>query len=73
MKNDIDYLYDNYLKFTDEMAIDHDPMAIAAVMTAISMSIYKTAMNAADYDRMVDSISDRRDQVKTFDFNKGLQ
>lgn len=73
MKNDIDYLYENYLKFTNDMAADHNPMAIAAVMTAIAMSIYKTAMDPADYDMMVDSISNRRDQVKSFDFNRGLQ
>lgn len=63
----LENLYEHYLKFTDQMCIDHDPMAIAAIMMTQALSIYKTAMSQEDYNRMVDSISANRNQVKTFE------
>jgi hypothetical protein len=59
-------LYDNYLEFTDHMVGVHGAMQVAAVMMTQSLSIYRSAMNPEDYDRMVDSISASRSQVKTF-------
>lgn len=49
------------------MCVDYDPMAIAAIMMTQALSIYKTAMSQEDYNRMVDSISANRNQVKTFE------
>ena len=60
-------LYDNYLEFTDHMVGVHGSMQVAAVMMAQALSIYRSAMDPEDYDRMVDSISASRSQVKTFD------
>lgn len=60
-------LYDNYLEFTDHMVGVHGAMQVAAVMMTQSLSIYRSAMDPEDYDRMVDSISASRSQVKTFD------
>ena len=48
------------------------PYAAAAVMTKLGMMIYKTTLNAEDYNLMIDSISDRRDMIKSFD-QYGLQ
>jgi len=59
-------LYDNYLEFTDHMVGVHGAMQVAAVMMTQSLSIYRSAMDPEDYDRMVDSISASRSQVKTF-------
>ena len=41
--------------------------AMAAIMTKLGMMIYKSSLNAEDYNLMVDSISDRRDLIKSFD------
>ena len=60
-------LYDNYLEFTDHMVGIHGSMEVAAVMMTQALSIYRSAMDPEDYDRMVDSISASRFQVKTFD------
>jgi len=60
-------LYNQYLEFTDHMVIEHDPMSVAAIMMAQALSIYKTGMNEEDYNRMVDTISASRNQVKTFE------
>jgi hypothetical protein len=62
----LEQLYSNYLEFTDHMVGQYDPMEVAAIMMAQSLSIYRTTMSEEDYNRMVDSISANRDKVKTF-------
>ena len=42
------------------------PYAMAAIMTKLGMMIYKTSLNAEDYNLMVDSISDQRNLIKSF-------
>jgi hypothetical protein len=60
-------LYTRYLQFTELMLEDGRPLEVAATMMAQALSLYKTVLNAEDYDRMVDSISDSRDKVKSFE------
>jgi hypothetical protein len=50
-------------KFTDE---GFNPYACAASMVKLAFMIYKTSMNAEDYNMMIDSISDSRDKIKSF-------
>jgi len=64
--NQLERIYSNYLEFTDHMVGQYDPIEVAAIMMAQSLSIYRTTMSEEDYNRMVDSISDNRDKVKTF-------
>ena len=60
-------LYTRYMQFTELMIEDNKPLEIAATMMAQALSIYKTVLNGEDYNSMVDSISDSRDKVKSFD------
>jgi len=69
MKN-IGQLYNSYIKFGEQMAEEHELLAIAGVMLAQALSIYKTALNQDDYNTMIDRVSDLRDQVKTFNVDK---
>jgi hypothetical protein len=48
------------------MVSQYDPMEVAAIMMAQSLSIYRTTMSEEDYNRMVDSILSNRDKVQTF-------
>ena len=41
------------------------PFAIAAIYIMIAMQIYKTLLSENDYNEMVDTISDNRNDVKT--------
>jgi len=50
-------------KFTDD---GFNPYACAAVMTKLALMIYKTSMDNEEYNLMVDSISNSRDQIKSF-------
>jgi hypothetical protein len=36
------------------------------VMTKLAFMIYKTSLNAEDYDTMINEISDNRDKIKSF-------
>ena len=62
----LENLYEQYLMFTDSMVVEHGAMQVAAVMMAQAMSIYRTALDEIDYNKMVDSISSNRSQVKKF-------
>ena len=66
-------LYNSYLQFTDDQLNDHDAMAVAGIMLAQALSIYRTAMNDEDYNNMIDTISNSRDKVKSFNDDKVLQ
>jgi hypothetical protein len=60
-------LYAKYLQFTNLMLEDYDAMQIAAIMTIQGLSLYRTCMKEEDYQKMVKSIYDRRDEVNTFE------
>lgn len=60
-------LYDDYLEFTSQMITEATAMSVAAIMLAQALSIYRTALNDEEYNMMMDSISDSRDQVKPFE------
>jgi hypothetical protein len=51
-------------KFAEEGV---NPFACAAIMTKLAMMIYKTSLNTEDYDAMINTISDNRDQIKSFE------
>jgi len=43
------------------------PMASAAIMIKLALMMYKTSLNAEQYNLMVDNISNSRDLIKSFD------
>jgi hypothetical protein len=59
-------LYSNYMKFTETMSEKYDALAVAGVMAAQALSIYRTVLSEKDYNQIVDNISDSRDLVHTF-------
>jgi hypothetical protein len=59
-------LYSDYMKFTETMSEKYDALAVAGVMTAQALSIYRTVLSEEDYNQIVDNISDSRDLVHTF-------
>ena len=66
-QNTIEDLYAKYLQFTSVMMEDYKDIEIAGVMIAQALSMYKTVLEEEDYQRMVNSIYERRNDVKTFD------
>jgi hypothetical protein len=66
MDDKLENVYVEYLKFTDKMAGEYSAMAIAGVMMAQALSIYKTALKPDEFDSMVENIVNCKDKVKTF-------
>ena len=62
----IEDLYAKYLQFTSVMLEDYKDIEIAGVMVTQALSMYKTVLPEKDYQRMVKSIYERRNDVKTF-------
>ena len=58
-------LYEKYSKFTALMLEEHAPLDIAAIMTIISLSMYKTLLDKEGFEKMIDQISNSRNEVKT--------
>lgn len=75
MKDNLDEIYMEYLKLTERLvAVEKfSPMAVAGVMMAQAMSIYKTSMTDSEFNSMVDAVSDSRDSVKKFTSDITLQ
>ena len=63
----IEDLYAKYLQFTSVMLEDYKDIEIAGVMITQALSLYRTVLAEEDYQRMVTSIYERRNDVKTFD------
>jgi hypothetical protein len=58
-------IYNDFFELVNtKLAAGQDPLEIAAVMTAISMSIYRTVLEDDDYQRMIDSVSGSRDRIR---------
>ena len=63
----IEDLYAKYLQFTSVMLEEYKDIEIAGVMITQALSLYRTVLAEEDYQRMVKSIYERRNDVKTFD------
>jgi predicted secreted protein len=63
---EVETLYETFANLATQLSTEHSALAIAAVMNAVSMSIYKTAMSEEDYDKMAELIYDLRHDVQTF-------
>jgi hypothetical protein len=59
-------LYGKYLQFTSIMLEDYKMIEIAGVMMTQALSLYRTSLTEEDYQLMVKSMYDRRDEVRTF-------
>ncbi len=65
MSQDLEKLYQELWEFSGtKLDEGQKPMAIAGVMIAQALSIYKTLLNEEEFNLMMDSISESRDKVK---------
>jgi len=65
-EKDIEELYSTIADLAVGLSMEHSALKIAAVLNAVSMSIYKTALSETDYDKMCETIFDLRHEVHTF-------
>ena len=63
---EVDVLYETFANLATDLSLRHNALAIAAVMNAVAMSIYKTAMSEDDFEKMAELIYELRHEVQTF-------
>ena len=64
-EHSIEDLYAKYLQFTGVMLEDYQDIEIAGIMITQALSMYRTVLLEEDYQRMVKSIYERRNDIKT--------
>jgi hypothetical protein len=60
----IEEVYEKCWTMIGGLLNDHSPIAVAGVMVAQAMTIYKTILSEEEYDSMCTAISNARDKVK---------
>jgi hypothetical protein len=75
MENDrLEELYYALVKITADLTTaGYSSMEISAVMTRVALQIYKTTLSDQDYNRMVDIISQSRNEIEKFSLDIPLQ
>ncbi len=63
---EVDVLYETFANLATDLSAQHSALAIAAVMNAVAMSIYKTTMSEEDFEKMAELIYELRHEVQTF-------
>ncbi len=63
---EVDVLYETFANLATDLSSQHSALAIAAVMNAVAMSIYKTTMSEEDFEKMAELIYELRHEVQTF-------
>lgn len=67
-EHNLEYIYNEILMVMERLLKeDHDALAIAAVLASQAMGLYKTVLSEKDYDRMITSIVDKKDNVQPFE------
>ncbi len=61
----VEDLYGKYMAFNQIMLEESTALEIASILVIQGLTFYKTIMNEEDYQKIVQSIYDKRDQVKT--------
>jgi len=59
-------VYNRVLTMISDVVVENDPLLVAAVMMTQAMSIYKTALTADEYERMLAKIYETRNLVREF-------
>lgn len=64
--SELETLYQEVWNFVTAKLVKNSPEAVAAVLSAQSMSIYKTIMDAEDFEKITTAIYESRSNVKSF-------
>ena len=59
-------LFSKYIKFTELMLEDYSPLEVAAIMSVVSLGMYKTFLDDEGFEAIVNEIVKNRDSIKPF-------
>ena len=60
-------IYDDIIALTNDLLEEKDVMMVAAVLTTIGMSLYRSTLSEEDYNKVVDVISNLRNDITEFE------
>jgi hypothetical protein len=67
MDEDIHTVYESFMKIIyQHVAEDIDPVVIAGVMLAQSLSLYKTQLSESEFSFLLNSMVARKDEIEMF-------
>ena len=58
-------VYNEYIELTNELLEDFDVLMVAAVMSTIGLSLYRTALSEEDYHKVVEAMYDLKNDITT--------
>ena len=64
--NSTEGLYEKYMAFNQLMLEKNSALELASILVIQGLTFYKTVMSEEDYQRIVQTIYDKRDSVTTF-------
>jgi hypothetical protein len=67
----INDLSQEYWDMHAKMMSEYQPLEVAAILMAHSLTLYKTVLSDDGYNEMVDSVSNLRNQIKTLNPQPG--
>lgn len=61
-------VYNLYIKLTNScVEADEDPLMIAAILSTMGLSMYKTLLNDNDYNSIIAAIGDFKEDITKFE------
>ena len=60
-------VYEEYISLTNELLENFDVLMVAAIMTTIGFSLYKTSLSEEDYNKIVDAMYDLKNDIATIE------
>ena len=64
---DLEALYSKFMQFNQIMLEEHTALELASILTIQGLSFYRTMLDDKDYQKIVKSIYDQRNNVQTFE------
>lgn len=71
--SDLEEAYAETLKFADVMVGKYGAIETASIMSAVALTLYKTILPEDDFNSLMDTISESRNDVKTLNIRRTLQ
>nr|NDG05728.1 hypothetical protein [Oxalobacteraceae bacterium] len=63
---DLDQLHQQGLELITQALANNDPLEVASMLTVMGLRIYRSVLSAEDYDKMIQTIAERRHDVQIF-------
>ena len=59
--------YEEIIALTNDLLEEKDVMMVAAVLTTVGMSLYRSTLSEEDYNKVIDVMSNLRNDIAEFE------